>query len=122
LAIQKDFAVTNVSPPQTSLPDISFLAEFRARAGFVPAIAVINPVILTAYILFWHRGGGALEFWFVGMGLTFLVCTTAGLFMTLVITADRRRRSKAMRHKDMWEGVMPYKPARSKGGAPAERG
>jgi hypothetical protein len=114
--------VTNVSSPHAALPKISFLAEFRERAGFVPAIAVINPIILTAYILFWHRGGGALEFWLVGMGLTFLVCAAAGLFMTLVITADRRRRFKAMRRQDMWEGVMPYKPARSKGGEPAERG
>ncbi len=86
----------------------SFLQEWNERAGFVAAIAVINPVLLTAYVMFWHRGGGAFEFWLVGLGLTFLVCLAAGSFMLLVITADRRRRGREQRKQQMWADVMPY--------------
>jgi ABC-type Fe3+-siderophore transport system permease subunit len=100
----------------------SFFQEFRERAGFVFAIAAINPVILTVYIMFWHRGVGALEFWLVGMGLTFLVCLASGLFMILVISADRRRRFKELRRKDMWEGVMPYDARKAKVEKAAEAG
>jgi hypothetical protein len=100
----------------------TFFQEFKERAGFVFAIAVINPLILTTYIMFWHKGSGALEFWLVGMGLTVLVCTAAGLFMTMVIATDRRRRFKALRRKDMWEGVMPYDAAKAKAEKAAEAG
>jgi hypothetical protein len=85
----------------------SFLKEWNERAGFVAAIAVINPIILTLYILFWHRGSNGLEFWLVGMGLTFIVCFGAGAFMLLVILADRRKRAKKRRHAEMWADVLP---------------
>ncbi len=92
----------------------SFLKEWNERAGFVAAIAVINPVILTAYVLYWHRGGGALEFWLIGLGLTFIVCMAAGSFMLLVILTDRRKRAHALRKQEMWDGVMPYDAARER--------
>jgi hypothetical protein len=104
------------------MSDKSFLKEWNERAGFVGAIAVINPIILTIYIMFWHRGGGALEFWLVGMGLTFIVCFCAATFMLLVISADRRRRAKLKRRKDMWEDVLPYDAARAKAEKAAEAG
>jgi L-asparagine transporter-like permease len=96
------------------MQDKSFIKEWNERAGFVAAIAVINPLILTAYVMFWHRGAGALEFWLVGLGLTFIVCLIAGSFMLMVILTDRRKREKTMRKQQMWEGVMPYDAAREK--------
>jgi hypothetical protein len=96
------------------LQGISFIKEWNERAGFVAAIAVINPLILTAYVMFWHRGSGALEFWLVGLGLTFIVCLVAGSFMLMVILTDRRKREKRMRKDRMWEDVLPYDAARER--------
>lgn len=94
--------------------DKPFIKEWNERAGFVAAIAVINPIILTAYVLFWHRGSGSLEFWLVGLGLTFIVCLVAGSFMLLVIVSDRRKRAKLLRKQRMWEDVLPFNAAREK--------
>jgi hypothetical protein len=73
-------------------------------------------------VMFWHVGRGGLEFWLVGMGLTFIVCLIAGSFMFLVVMAERRRRFKAMRKNQMWEDVLPYDPRKAKAGNPAEAG
>lgn len=102
----------------------SFIKEWNERAGFVAAIATINPVILTAYVMFYHKGAGALEFWLVGMGLTFIVCLLAGSFMLTVIVSDRRKRERAERKLRMWDEVMPYdaSKARSKGESSTEPG
>ena len=100
----------------------TFIQEWNQRAGFVAAIAVINPMILTGYVLFWHSGGPGFEFWLVGMGLTFMVCLIAGSFMLLVIVADRRTRARELRKKVMWEGVMPYNAAKAKADKAAEAG
>jgi hypothetical protein len=86
----------------------SFLKEWNERAGFVAVIAVLNPIILTAYVMFQHRGAGALEFWLVGMGLTLMLCLIAGSFMLMVILTDRRKRGRAARKQQMWEDVLPY--------------
>jgi hypothetical protein len=96
------------------MSDKSFLKEWNERAGFVAAIAIINPIVLTIYVMFWHRGAGALEFWLVGLGLTFIVCLISGSFMLLVILSDRRKRAKALRKQQMWEDVLPYDAARAK--------
>jgi hypothetical protein len=88
----------------------------------VAAIAVINPMILTAYVLFWHARGGGFEFWLIGMGLTFIVCLIAGSFMLLVILTDRRKRARDLRKKKMWEDVLPYNAARAKADKAAEAG
>jgi hypothetical protein len=100
----------------------TFGQEWNHRAGFVAAIAVINPIILTGYVLFWHSGGPGFEFWLVGMGLTFMVCVIAGSFMLMVIVSDRRTRARELRKKAMWEGVMPYNPAKAKADKTAEAG
>jgi L-asparagine transporter-like permease len=100
----------------------SFVQEWNQRAGFVAAIAVINPMILTAYVLFWHSRGGGFEFWLIGMGLTFIVCLISGSFMLLVILADRRKRARDLRNKMMWEGVLPYNAAKAKADKAAEAG
>jgi hypothetical protein len=100
----------------------TFIQEWNQRAGFVAAIGVINPVILTAYVLFWHSGGPGFEFWLIGMGLTFMVCLIAGAFMLMVIVADRRTRAHELRKKTMWEGVMPYNAAKAKADKAAEAG
>jgi hypothetical protein len=104
------------------MQDLPFIREWNQRAGFVGAIAIINPVILTAYVLFYHAGKSGLEFWLIGMGLTFIVCLVAGAFMLMVILADRRRRAKERRKKQMWEDVLPYNPARAKAEKAAEAG
>jgi hypothetical protein len=91
-----------------------FIKEWNERAGFVGVIAVINPIIVTAYVIFWHRGGGGFEFWLVGLGLTFLVCITAGSFMLMVILSDRRKRARKLRNMAMWADAMPYDPAKAK--------
>jgi Na+/H+ antiporter NhaC len=104
------------------MQDLSFGREWNERAGFVAAIAVINPIILTAYVLFWHRGVGAFEFWLVGLGLTFIVCLIAGSFMLLVILTDRRKRARVMRKQAMWEDVLPYDPRKSKAAKSSEAG
>lgn len=96
------------------MDDKSFIKEWNERAGFVAAIALINPIILTIYVMFWHRGGGAFEFWLVGLGLTFMVCVIAGSFMLMVILSDRRKRAKLFRKNQMWEGVLPYDARREK--------
>jgi hypothetical protein len=96
------------------MQDKSFIAEWNERAGFVAGIAIINPLIVTVYVLMFHRGGGALEFWLIGLGLTFIVCMIAGSFMLLVILADRRRRDAALRKQRMWEDALPYDPAKAK--------
>ncbi len=96
------------------MQDKRFLREWNERAGFVAAIAIINPLILTAYVMFWHRGGGAFEFWLVGMGLTLMVCIIAGAFMLAVILADRRRRARDFRRQQMWADAMPYDQARAR--------
>jgi uncharacterized membrane protein len=106
------------------MQDKSFIKEWNERAGFVGAIAVINPIVLTAYVLFAHRGA-ALEFWLVGLGLTFIVCLIAGSFMLMVIVTDRRKRAKALRKQAMWEDVLPHDARRAKAGkdkAAAEAG
>ncbi len=100
----------------------SFGSEWNDRAGFVAAIAVINPVILTAYVLFWHERGGGFEFWLIGMGLTFIVCLIAGSFMLLVIVTDRRKRARDIRKKMMWEGVLPYNAAKARAEKSVEAG
>ncbi len=100
----------------------SFVQEWNQRAGFVAAIAVINPLILTAYVLFWHPRGGGFEFWLIGMGLTFIVCLISGSFMLLVIIADRRKRARELRKKVMWEGVLPYDARRAKAEKASEAG
>jgi hypothetical protein len=92
----------------------SFLREWNERAGFITGIAVINPIVLTAYVMFWHRGSGALEFWLVGMGLTLFVCCGAGAFMLMVILTDRRKRARDARKQQMWEDVLPYDPAKAR--------
>jgi uncharacterized membrane protein len=92
----------------------SFLKEWNERAGFVAAIAVINPVVLTTYVMVWHRGGGALEFWLVGMGLTFIVCFIAASFMLMVILSDRRKREHERRKQQMWKDAMPYDAAKAR--------
>jgi hypothetical protein len=94
------------------MSELSFGKEWNKRAGFVAAIAVINPLIISIYVMFVHRGGGALEFWLVGLGLTFIVCLTAGSFMLMVILTDRRKRARALRKQAMWEDVLPYDPKR----------
>jgi hypothetical protein len=96
------------------MPETSFLKEWNERAGFVGAIAVINPIIVTAYVMFWHRGTGGLEFWLIGLGLTFIVCVAAGSFMLLVILTDRRKRAHRQRKQEMWDGVMPYDAVRER--------
>jgi hypothetical protein len=100
----------------------SFLKEWNRRAGFVAAVAIINPIILTAYCLFWHRGLAPFEFWLIGMGVTFCICLTAGAFMLFVILTDRRKRFRALRKAQMWEGVMPYDAAKAKAEKAAEAG
>jgi hypothetical protein len=92
----------------------SFLKEWNERAGFVAVIAILNPLILTAYVMFQHRGSGALEFWLVGLGLTFIVCLAAGAFMLFVILTDRRKRGHAARKQQMWEDVLPYDAGRAR--------
>jgi hypothetical protein len=105
-----------------SVQNPTFFQEWNHRAGFVAAIAVINPIILTAYVMFWHTGGPGFEFWLVGMGLTFMVCVIAGSFMLMVIVSDRRARARELRKKVMWEGVMPYNAAKAKADKAAEPG
>jgi hypothetical protein len=97
-----------------AMQDKSFIKEWNERAGFVAVIAILNPIILTAYVMFWHRGSGSLDFWLVGMGLTFIVCLCAGAFMLMVILTDRRKRGKAMRKQQMWEDVLPYDAAKAR--------
>jgi L-asparagine transporter-like permease len=92
----------------------SFLKEWNERAGFVAAIAVINPIILTSYVMIWHRGGGALEFWLVGIGLTSIVCFIAASFMLMVILSDRRKRERDQRRQVMWKDAMPYDAAKAR--------
>jgi L-asparagine transporter-like permease len=96
------------------MSDKPFLKEWNERAGFVAIIAILNPLILTAYVMLQHRGPGALEFWLVGMGLTFIVCLIAGSFMLMVILTDRRKRGRALRKQQMWEDVLPYDAARAR--------
>jgi hypothetical protein len=96
------------------MQDKSFLKEWNERAGFVAGIAALNPIILTIYVMFQHRGPGALEFWLVGMGLTVFVCLIAGAFMLLVILNDRRRRQSAARREKMWADAMPYDAAKAR--------
>jgi hypothetical protein len=104
------------------MQELSFVREWNQRAGFVGAIAIINPVILTAYVFFYYRGASMLEFWLIGMGLTFLVCLVAGAFMLMVILADRRKRAKVWRKKQMWEDVLPYNAAKARAEKAAEAG
>jgi hypothetical protein len=111
-----------MSVRRVTVQNPSFFQEWNDRAGFVAAIAVINPMILTAYVLFWHSGGPGFEFWLVGMGLTFMVCVIAGCFMLMVIVTDRRTRARELRKKLMWEGVMPYNPAKAKAEKAVEAG
>jgi L-asparagine transporter-like permease len=96
------------------MPEKSFIKEWNERAGFVAVVAVLNPIILTLYVMFQHRGAGALEFWLVGMGLTFVVCLVAGGFMLLVILTDRRKRARTMRKQQMWDEVLPYDAAKAR--------
>jgi hypothetical protein len=93
---------------------VSLWSEYRERAGFVIAIGAINPVILTAYCLFWHTGSGAFDFWLVGICMTLAVCVVAGSFMLMVVMAERRRRFKTERKDKMWSDVMPYDPVKAK--------
>ena len=93
---------------------VSLWSEYRERAGFVIAIAAINPVILTAYCLFWYTGRGALDFWMVGIGMTLAVCFVAGTFMLMVVMAERRRRFKIDRKNRMYSDVLPYDPVKAK--------
>ena len=102
------------------MQELSFIREWNQRAGFVAAIAVINPLILTAYVLFYYKGNGPVEFWLVGLGLTLLVCLIAGSFMLMVILADRRRRAHERRKQLMWEGVLPYDAVKEKARKAAE--
>jgi hypothetical protein len=97
-----------------AMQNVSFWNEYRERAGFVTAIGAINPVILTAYCLFWYTGSGAFDFWIVGIGMTVAVCTVAGLFMLMVVSAERRRRFKTARKDKMWSDVMPYDPVKAR--------
>jgi L-asparagine transporter-like permease len=109
-------------PDESSVSDKPFIAEWNERAGFVAGIAIINPIIVTAYVLIWHRGAGGLEFWLIGLGLTFIVCMIAGSFMLLVILADRRKRHAAIRRQRMWEGALPYDPAKARPAADSKSG
>jgi hypothetical protein len=96
------------------MQEISFGREWNQRAGFVAAIAVIYPVILTAYVMFYYKGNGLIEFWLVGMGLTLLVCLVVGSYMLIVILIDRRRRAEKRRRLRMWEKVLPYDAAKAR--------
>jgi hypothetical protein len=94
--------------------DKSFLKEWNERAGFILGIALINPLIVTAYVMFWHSGAGAFEFWLVGLGLTIVVCLISGSFMLLVILTDRRKRAQAVRRQQMWQDALPYDAAKAR--------
>jgi hypothetical protein len=92
----------------------SFRKEWGERAGFIAGIALINPLVVTAYVMFWHRGTGGLEFWLVGLGLTLIVCLTAGSFMLMVILTDRRKRARVQRKEQMWKDALPYDAAKAR--------
>jgi hypothetical protein len=96
--------------------------EFRSRAGFVGVIAVTNPLLLTAYVLYGRPGVGALDFWLIGMALTVLVCAISSVFMLLVVIAERRRRFAAERKAAMWADVMPYDANKAKATKAAKAG
>ncbi len=100
----------------------SFWRELRTRAGFVGVIAITNPLLLTAYVLYGRTGAGAFDFWLIGMGLTLLVCMISSLFMLMVVFAERRRRFAAERKEAMWADVMPYDAAKAKAQKAAKAG
>jgi uncharacterized membrane protein YhaH (DUF805 family) len=98
----------------------SFLRELHERAGFIGIIALSNPVFITGYVMFVHQAPGGLQFWFIGMLLTGVVCLIAALFMGLVVAAERRRRFHDMARAAMWHDVMPYDPVKAKAAKAAD--
>lgn len=90
------------------MQELSFIREWNERAGFVAAIAMINPILITAHVLFYYKGPVPFDFWLIGIGLTMLVCLIVGLTMFIVILLDRKRRAEKRRKQLMWENVMPY--------------
>ena len=93
--------------------EISFIREWNQRASFVAAIAIVNTLVITAHVLLYYQGLDPFRFWLIGIGLTGLLCVSTGLFMLTKILLDRRRRSQARERLRMWQGVLPYDPAKA---------
>jgi hypothetical protein len=98
----------------------TFFDEFKQRAGFVGAIALSNPVILSFYVLISRSGPGALEFWAAGMVLIALTCIVSLIAVAMVVRAERRKRFRAAqvrRRTDRPDAAMA-----TAGGEAANRG
>jgi threonine/homoserine/homoserine lactone efflux protein len=91
----------------------NFRVELREKAGFVGLIAVTNPVILTAYVMFLHPEGPSMQFWIIGMVLTAATCLIALAMMALIVRSDRRQRQRRVNRNDQWEDLLPYDPRKA---------
>ncbi len=85
----------------------SFRAEFAARTSFITGLAVVNPLLLTVYVLFYREAGGGAEFWAIGTGMTLVLCAGAALIVYFQVLSDRKQRFRREAEAAKWRKIMP---------------
>jgi hypothetical protein len=85
----------------------SFGSEFSARASFITGLAVVNPLLLTVYVMFYREGSGGAEFWAIGTGITFVLCAIAAIIVYFQVLSDRKDRFRREAEAAKWRKIMP---------------
>ena len=81
---------------------IAFWYEFRRRADVILWVALINPILLALYALSEEISRPALEFWLIGLGVTFVACAVAFAVMYAVTARSVNSSLKSVLHEKMW--------------------
>jgi hypothetical protein len=85
----------------------SFKSEFASRAAFISGLAIVNPLLLTVYVMFYREGSGGAEFWAIGTGITLVLCAIGAIVVYFQVLADRKKRFKREAEAAKWRKIMP---------------
>jgi ABC-type nickel/cobalt efflux system permease component RcnA len=85
----------------------SFKSEFASRAAFITGLAIVNPLLLTVYVLFYREGSGGAEFWAIGTAITLALCAIAAIIVYFQVLSDRKQRFKREAEAAKWRKIMP---------------
>lgn len=90
--------------------DVAFWYEYRRRADTLVWLAMVNPPLIGLHAMTAELSRPALEFWLMGLGVTFLICFLGAAILYVATALTIRRGVETVTREKMWNDIIRRGP------------